>query len=361
MAEIANENMQIFGRKIFFVCSTFTLNTNIILRLMEQEYEVYKIDEPRQLRNLLKNTPGSIVYINADSHHQPQVWYNIISSFENDPDYDSCDFGVFSAKLKGSVRIRFEQGLKLKAGFFSLDKNFGEIMNSVIEKLDSLKAKGLRKFVRLKCAGEKSAEAYFINGNMMYKMNFVDISSIGVGLVIPSKYSSFVRINSVIQGLTIVLGNKQLKVNAKFHTMKSIPNGILAALIFTPDTPGAFRNYVRTYICEELQKRLNNELIRIPLDTTDYTLETDFLKDIKDENAQSEEKPENSQAKAESKKENEAATKEESKDEVPQNAESEEKTENKDSATDEETKETGVETEEKPNADEDSSKTEKQN
>lgn len=118
MAEIANENMQIFGRKIFFVCSTFTLNTNIILRLMEQEYEVYKIDEPRQLRNLLKKIPDSIVYINADSHHQPQVWYNIISSFENDPEYDSCDFGVFSAKLKGSVRIRFEQGLKLKAGFF---------------------------------------------------------------------------------------------------------------------------------------------------------------------------------------------------------------------------------------------------
>lgn len=339
MAEIANENMQIFGRKIFFVCSTFTLNTNIILRLMEQEYEVYKIDEPRQLRNLKKKIPDSIVYINADSHHQPQVWYNIISSFENDPEYDSCDFGVFSAKLKGSVRIRFEQGLKLKAGFFSLDKNFGEIMNSVITKLDSLNAKGLRKFVRLKCAGEKSAEAYFINRNMMYKMNFVDISSIGVGLVIPSKYSGFVRINSVIQGLTLVLGNKQLKVNAKFHTMKSIPNGILAALIFTPDTPGAFRNYVRTYICEELQKRLNNELMHLSLDTTDYTLEQDFLKDKKGENTQNEEKTEKSQDKEADDKGNKADSKEESKDEAPANTESGEKTKNKDSDTDEDSKE----------------------
>ncbi len=358
MAEIANENMQIFGRKIFFVCSTFTLNTNVILRLMEQEYEVYKIDEPRQLRNLLKKIPDSIVYINADSHHQPQVWYNIISSFENDPEYDSCDFGVFSAKLKGSVRIRFEQGLKLKAGFFSLDKNFGEIMNSVITKLDSLNAKGLRKFVRLKCAGEKSAEAYFINRNMMYKMNFVDISSIGIGLVIPSKYAGFVRINSVIQGLTLVLGNKQLKVNAKFHTMKSIPNGILAALIFTPDTPGAFRNYVRTYICEELQKRLNNELMHISLDTTDYTLEQDFLKDKKGENTQTEESAKENQDKDKNSKENKADSKEEAKAETPADTQSKEKTENEDSVKDGESKE---ESKTEQSADNDSSKTETQN
>lgn len=354
MAEIANENMQIFGRKIFFVCSTFTLNTNVILRLMEQEYEVYKIDEPRQLRNLLKKIPDSIVYINADSHHQPQVWYNIISSFENDPEYDSCDFGVFSAKLKGSVRIRFEQGLKLKAGFFSLDKNFGEIMNSVITKLDSLNAKGLRKFVRLKCAGEKSAEAYFINRNMMYKMNFVDISSIGIGLVIPSKYAGFVRINSVIQGLTLVLGNKQLKVNAKFHTMKSIPNGILAALIFTPDTPGAFRNYVRTYICEELQKRLNNELMHISLDTTDYTLEQDFLKDKKGENTQTEESAKENQDKDKNSKENKADSKEEAKSETPADTQSKETAENEDSVKDGESKE---ESKTEQSADNDSSKT----
>ena len=358
MAEIANENMQIFGRKIFFVCSTFTLNTNVILRLMEQEYEVYKIDEPRQLRNLLKKIPDSIVYINADSHHQPQVWYNIISSFENDPEYDSCDFGVFSAKLKGSVRIRFEQGLKLKAGFFSLDKNFGEIMNSVITKLDSLNAKGLRKFVRLKCAGEKSAEAYFINRNMMYKMNFVDISSIGIGLVIPSKYAGFVRINSVIQGLTLVLGNKQLKVNAKFHTMKSIPNGILAALIFTPDTPGAFRNYVRTYICEELQKRLNNELMHISLDTTDYTLEQDFLKDKKGENTQTEESAKENQDKDKNSKENKADSKEEAKSETPADTQSKETAENEDSVKDGESKE---ESKTEQSADNDSSKTETQN
>ncbi len=349
MTEIANENMQIFGRKIFFVCSTFTLNTNIILRLMEQEYEVYKIDEPRQLRNLLKNTPGSIVYINADSHHQPQVWYNIISTFENDPEYDSCAFGVFSAKLKGSLKLRFEQGLKLKAGFFSLDKNFGEIMNNVIRKLDSLKAKGLRKFVRLKCAGEKSAEAYFINGNMMYKMNFVDISSIGVGLVIPSKYSSFVRINSVIQGLTLVLGNKQLKVNAKFHTMKSIPNGILAALIFTPDTPGAFRNYVRTYICEELQKRLNNELMHLSLDTTDYTLETDFLKDKNDSNKKQSEEDQNKDADSKEEKATEETT---------ANADSKEDEATTDSAKAEESKTTATEPQQSDN---DKQKTAEQN
>lgn len=253
MAEIKSENSEIFGRKIFFVCATFTLNTNIILRLMEQEYEIYKIDEPRQLKNLLELNPQSIVYFNVDTHFAPQVWFNFISSFEHNPKFEKCDFGVFSTK--GTGKFLYGNALRLSAGTFTLDKNFGEVMGQLLQKLELLKAKGMRKFVRLKCADNKSAEAYFISGNMMYKMNFIDISSIGVGLIVPMKYAGFIKINSVIQGLTLVLGNKQLKVNAKIHTIKVVPSGILAALIFTPDTPGNFRNYVRTYICEELQKK----------------------------------------------------------------------------------------------------------
>lgn len=278
MAEIKNENTEIFGRKIFFVCATFTLNTNIILRLMEQEYEIYKIDEPRYLRSLLKLNPEAIVYINIDSHYSPQVWYNFISSFEHNPEFSKCDFGVFT--VKGTGKIQYERVLKLSAGFFTLEKNFGEIMSVLLQKLETLNAKGMRKFVRLRCADNKSAEAYFISGNMMYKMNFIDISSIGVGLLIPQKHSGFAKINSVIQGLTLVLGNKQLKVNAKFHTIKATQNGVIAALIFTPDTPGAFRNYVRTYICEELQKKMSSTLMQLHLDNTDYTIEVPVAIDI---------------------------------------------------------------------------------
>ena len=69
MAEIKSENSEIFGRKIFFVCATFTLNTNIILRLMEQEYEIYKIDEPRQLKNLLELNPQSIGNLEVQTWH----------------------------------------------------------------------------------------------------------------------------------------------------------------------------------------------------------------------------------------------------------------------------------------------------
>ncbi|WP_296668132.1 MULTISPECIES: hypothetical protein [unclassified Treponema] len=271
MAEINSENSEIFGRKIFFICATFTLNTNIILRLMEQEYEIYKIDEPRQLKNLLELNPQSIVYFNVDTHFSSQVWFNFISSFEHNPKFEKCDFGVFSTK--GTGKFLYGNALKLSAGAFTIDKNFGEIMGLLLQKLELLKAKGMRKFVRLICADNKSAEAYFISGNMMFKMNFIDISSIGVGLIVPMKYAGFIKINSVIQGLTLVLGNKQLKVNAKVHTIKAVSSGILAALIFTPDTPGNFRNYVRTYICEELQKKMAASLIKLQLDNTDYTIE----------------------------------------------------------------------------------------
>ena len=294
MAEIKSENSEIFGRKIFFVCATFTLNTNIILRLMEQEYEIYKIDEPRQLKNLLEFNPQSIVYFNVDTPFAPQVWFNFISSFEHNPKFEKCDFGVFSTK--GTGKFLYGNALRLSAGTFTLDKNFGEVMGQLLQKLELLKAKGMRKFVRLKCADNKSAEAYFISGNMMYKMNFIDISSIGVGLIVPMKYAGFIKINSVIQGLTLVLGNKQLKVNAKIHTIKVVPSGILAALIFTPDTPGSFRNYVRTYICEELQKKMTANLIKLQLDDTDYTIEVPLAVDGDEEQKKAGKAPEENNA-----------------------------------------------------------------
>ncbi len=83
---------------------------------------------------------------------------------------------------------------------------------------------------------------------------------------------------------------------------------------------------MRTYICEELQKRLNNDLMHITLDTTDYTLEQDFLKDKKDEKAAAPEQPDKSgQTKdnaSDSKEENATAQKE-------QKTESKEKPETK--------------------------------
>lgn len=265
-----NQKTEIFGRKIFFLSTTFSLNTNIILRLMEQEYEVYKVDDYRQLKSILSINPQSIVYINVDSHNTPSTWFNFIKYFETD--FAKTSFGIFTGKLKGADRERFKNALNLEAGFFTLDKSFGEVLGDVLAKLNSLNAKGVRQFVRLTCAKNKSAEAYFVNGNMMYKMNFVDISSIGVGIVIPLKYAQIARVNAVIQGLTLVLGPKQLKVNAKIHTIKAIQTGILAVLIFTPDTSDSFRNYIRSYICEELQKTMIDTIMQLPYDKTDYSV-----------------------------------------------------------------------------------------
>ncbi len=266
------DNTEIFGRKVFFVCATFSLNSNVILRLMEQEYEIYKVDEYRQLKSLLQLNPDAIVYINADSQNTANVWFNFISYFETDPQYSKCSFGVFAGKLKPAERERWVKALKLEAGFYDLEKSFGEIMGNVMMKLTDLKAKGMRQFVRMSCAENKESEAYFVNANTMYKMKLLDISSIGAGINIPAKYGQLAQPKSVLHGLTLVLGSKQLKVNARIHAIKPTNEGIITILIFTPETPDDIRNYIRKYICDELQKRMMNTILSLPWDKTDYSV-----------------------------------------------------------------------------------------
>jgi hypothetical protein len=269
------QKVEIYGKKIFFVCATFTLNTNIILRLMEQEYEIYKIDQYRQLKSLLILNPQSIVYINLDSQNTPNVWYNFIQYFETEPRFKEVKFGAFSTKLKPAEKDRFTKSLKMEAGFYSVEKGFGEAMGDLMVRLEDLKAKGMRKFVRMSCQGVRSTEAFFLRGNMMYKMEVVDISSIGMGLKIPLKYCQLFRINTVIPGLNLVLGSKQLKVNAKIFGIKNIGDAALLIMIFTPDTEDSFRSYVRTFICEEMQKKLINQALSLNWDKTDYTTQVE--------------------------------------------------------------------------------------
>lgn len=269
------QKVEIYGKKVFFVCATFTLNTNIVLRLMEQEYEIYKIDQYRQLKSLLILNPQSIVYINLDSQNTPNVWYNFIQYFETEPRFKDVKFGAFSSKLKPAEKERFTKSLRLEAGFYSVEKGFGEAMGDLMVRLEDLKAKGMRKFVRMNCQGVRSTEAFFLRGNMMYKMEVVDISSIGMGLKIPLKYCQLFRINTVIPGLNLVLGSKQLKVNAKIFGIKNIGDAALLIMIFTPDTEDSFRSYVRSFICEEMQKKLINQALSLNWDKTDYTTQVE--------------------------------------------------------------------------------------
>lgn len=269
------QKVEIYGKKIFFVCATFTLNTNVILRLMEQEYEIYKIDQYRQLKSLLTLDPQSIVYINLDSQNTPNVWYNFIRYFETEPRFKDVKFGAFSTKLKPAEKERFTKSLKLEAGFYPVEKGFGEAMGQLMVRLEELKAKGMRKFVRMNCQGIRNTEAFFLSGNMMYKMEVLDISSIGMGLKIPLKYCQLFRINTVIPGLNLVLGSKQLKVNAKIFGIKNLGNAALLIMIFTPDTEDSFRSYVRTFICEEMQKIIINKALSLNWDKTDYTTQVE--------------------------------------------------------------------------------------
>ena len=262
----------IYGRKIFFLYPGFALNTNIILRLREQEFELYKLEEYRKLKCLLEKYPDSIVLINLDSQNSINVWFNFIKYFEQSPKFSHVSFGVLTDKIREADEERYTKALKLEAGFYSLSKTFGEIMDCLMIKLEELKAKGCRQFLSMNCAEDKGSECYFVSGNMMYKMKLLDISSIGLGMKVPGKYVQVMKPDSVIRGLTLVLGTKQLKVNARIHATRPEEDGVYALLIFTPETPDNFRNFVRNYIYEEIQQRLGAECLSLEWDKNEYVI-----------------------------------------------------------------------------------------
>ena len=261
----------IYGKKIFFLNATFTLNTNIILRLIVQEYEVYKIDDFRQVKSLLKLNPDAIVFVNIDSGNPVKTWFNFIQYFENDKQFENASWGVFSANMKKPDRELFTKFLKLKAGFFPDNKDFSTIMKELTEKLGELHAKGRRQFVRLNCKDNPDLITFYVSGNIMYKMKLLDISSIGCGIKIPLKDAPLLNSIKSFSGLNFMLRDKQVKLNARIHATKQEADGFLVVLIFTSDTLASTRNTIRAFICDESHRALMNKILFMSWDKTDYS------------------------------------------------------------------------------------------
>jgi hypothetical protein len=260
-----------FGRKVFFLNPVFSTRNVVINRLIEDEFEVYIIDDYRDAKNVLRKYPDSICFINVDDQLSHEQWLNFIKSCETDPSLKSIFLGILSSRINKADRDQFMLKVSIPAGFIMMNERLEDITETIEGILNINGAKGRRQYVRTNCSSDPDAILLVRIENKIYKMRLLDISVVGTACILAPQYKDMFQTNSVIRDVFVTIGKKSFTCSVAVYAIVADRQYCKLVLLFMQGLPYAAKKLIRTYITTKLQQTVNDIVKGNIRDMTDYS------------------------------------------------------------------------------------------
>lgn len=267
----------VFGRKVFFLNPTLSIQNVFVRKLQDLEYEVYTIENYADAKPVLSEYEDAICFINIDDQLTYKQWFNFIKSFESDSSLDTVLLGVISEKIRPHEKEEFLLKTKLAGGFISTQKSLDVAYDTILKILDINGAKGRRKYVRLDCSVLDNVEFSCALNNKLYFPKLEDISSVGFSCRIEHSLVAFFRKGLKCSSVNIRLGIRRIFCSADIFAVKPEPDSSIVVFLFDENTPLSERDKIKKFIALTLQERMNDFISNSIKDTMNYS------KEIKDE------------------------------------------------------------------------------
>lgn len=260
------------GRKVFFLSSSPLLQATVAA-LQVQEYEVYLIENYRNVKNLMRQFPGSIFIMDIDRQMQPGTWRAFVTSISHDKELAEALVGLFSARYEQELMAKFFAGARLEAGIMAAEPNTGpqELAADFAQQLDAFNAKGRRQHVRTICAADKNARLYWIDQHMfIHQMKVLDISTAAAAVLLPASLAGRIQAPQPLPSATLLLGKDQHVIYPTVLTTKEAGGKTIAVLMFTGGLEHESEQSIRAYVCESLKRQTMAAINGMPEDRENY-------------------------------------------------------------------------------------------
>lgn len=273
MAEQNESELDIFGRKIFFLNPAYPVKKEIMSRLQAQEYEVYTIESYREAKPLLRKNPNSLLFVNIDAQLTHAAWFNYIRTYDRDDILATIKICVISERIKASDVAIFNKFVNMVSDVIEFNEGIEGVAKQIQKILDETNAKGKRQYVRANLTHDKDASLFWNHGSKMHQLKLLDLSSIGMAVKCPSVLENqIIAKNFLLQDVTMRLGPKQMVVEAVIYGIKSTPEGTLWILLLLPSTPPSIREEIRTYVSKTIEEKMITSINGERKDDEDYAL-----------------------------------------------------------------------------------------
>lgn len=266
----------LFGRKIFFVNPAFKIEKILIEYLRKNEYEVYTLKDYRKAKRVLSVYPESMCFIDIDEGLSYSEWFNYMKSFSTVPELQGIYLGIVTQNAGWEDKDKFLMNIRLPCGFSHIDKKEG-ILEHFTKILDLNGAKGRRKYLRLDTRSERDVSGYMTAAGKLYTVNIKDISSVGFAINYKQELVPLFQKNTLIRNLCLSAGRKSMVCSCiVFNTQMNQDGTAMSVLMLTNENPEETKNYIRDYIFQKFDLKMNALIENVEKDDTRYNLSDEY-------------------------------------------------------------------------------------
>jgi hypothetical protein len=247
----------IIGKKIFFLYPTVVVQNRIITELVQQEYEVYVVKNKDTLRRVLREYPDSVVFVDINEQLKESEWEAWITAVKQAPDTKTTSIGVVTANDDEKLKRKYLLTLKV-CGYTELKFDLDKAITHIMEILQSINAKGRRKYIRANTAKDSNTtinmhvNGAFVNGQIK------DVSVVGISCTLEGNPD--ITKNTLFKDIQIKLQTTLLKVEGIIFGSRMDGPEKVYVLLFTQRIDPDIRIKIRKYIQHNLQSKMDSKL-----------------------------------------------------------------------------------------------------
>jgi hypothetical protein len=252
-----DKNDNILGKKLFFLYPSAVIQNQIAAELIQQEFEVYIIKDHIKLKQVLAKYPNSIVFANINDGITEPEWETWIRGLMATPETAGVDIGIVCSGDNEALKRKYLTQVRIKCGYTVLKSDLNLAIKQIVEILNTVDAKGRRKYIRAETDHESNTTVNFpINGTFINGA-IRDISVVGFSCAF--KEDPELTKNSLFQDIQVKLQSMLLKVEGIVFGSRMEGDTAIYVILFTQRIDPDVRTRIRKFIQSSLQAKMDAE------------------------------------------------------------------------------------------------------
>ena len=245
------------GRKVFFLYPHSVIQDELVNELVQNEYEVYFLNDYRRAARAFAHFTDSICFINIDDGIPEPQWEQYVRGIMENPTTKGVRIGILSYNSDRDLMQKYLMDLAVQCGYVQLKLGIEESTRIVLEVLKANEAKGRRQFVRANCEDDRMATFNVRNSGAQLHGRVRDLSSRGMAC-------TFDRDPKFVKGT--VLQDAQLRLRGQVVNTGGVVLGSRAGeppvyvVLFSESREMEPIRRIRRYVHTTLQRQMEKDI-----------------------------------------------------------------------------------------------------
>jgi len=237
-----------FGTKIFILYPNTFIRNEIVIPLIDREYEIYLFEDHNLISKINRRFKNAILFINIDQKLTASQWEKLIVTNRD------IKIGVLTYNDNQNMEMKYTKMLKVPCGYTALRQRPDEIVGKIAGILDSYNAKENRKFIRTRFENTENLISFVFSENK--KTGYIyDLSSVGMTIIFNKAFK--IEKHKVINDIQLNIKESIITISAVFLGIRKLDDGkVLYVFIFDKSVKKMIRSRLRLLINRVNQNRM---------------------------------------------------------------------------------------------------------